>query len=395
MIGWIDASAGASGDMLLGALVGAGVPVAVLQEAVDAVAPEPVRLEVADVTRAGFAAVHCHVRTAPEPHPHRTWADVSEMLATSTLDPSVRERAGAVFARLAAAEGAVHGIDPAEVTFHEVGALDAIADVVGVCAGLAHLGLDRLVVSPVAVGSGRIESAHGSLPVPAPAVVELLRGVPTLAGPGERESCTPTGAALLRTCADAFAAQPAMTVSEVGIGAGARDPSGHANVLRLLVGEDASGSPGERTEPVVLLEANVDDQDPRVWPSVLADLLSAGAVDAWLVPITMKKGRPAHTLCALAPPDRAAAVRDAVFAATSTIGVRESVLSRTALERDTRTVTVRGHRVRVKVARRAGRAVNAQPEFDDVEAAARALGLPVKVLLAEAVAAAATLSGRS
>lgn len=301
------------------------------------------------------------------------------------MDPAVRDRADAVFARLAAAEGAVHGIAPEQVTFHEVGALDAIADVVGVCAGLVHLGLERLAVSPVAVGTGRVAGAHGSLPVPVPAVVELLRGVPTLAGPGGTESCTPTGAALLRTWADAFGPQPAMSVSDIGIGAGARDPAGHPNVLRLLVGQETGGG---RTEPVVLLEANVDDQDPRLWPSVLADLLAAGAVDAWLVPIVMKKGRPAHTVCALAPTDLVAAVRGTLFTTTSTIGVRESLLSRAVLERETRTVTVRGHRIRVKIARHDRRVVNAQPEFDDVEAAARALGLPVKIVLADAAAAA-------
>jgi uncharacterized protein (TIGR00299 family) protein len=367
--------------MLLGALAGAGVPVAVLQSAVDAVAPSTLRLDVENVTRAGLAARHCHV-AGTRSAAHRTWRDVRGLLAGADLSAAVRDRAAAVFARLAAAEGAVHGIPPEQVTFHEVGALDAIADVVGVCAGLDHLALDRLVVSPVAVGAGRVQGAHGSLPVPAPAVVELLRGVPTLAGPGERESCTPTGAALLRTWADGFGAQPAMTVSGVGIGAGSRDPAGHANVLRLLVG--AADAPAGA---VVLLESNVDDQDPRLWPTVLADLLDAGAVDAWLVPIVMKKGRPAHTVCALAPPDRVPAVRTVLFTATSTIGVRESAPSRTVLDRETRTVTVRGHPIRVKVARHAGRVVNAQPEFDDVEAAARAVGVPVGVLLTEAVRA--------
>ena len=382
MIGWVDASAGAAGDMLLGALAGAGVPVAVLQDAVDAVAPSPVRLDVEPVTRDGFAALRCHVGIDDVPHPHRTWTDVSALLAAAMLAPAVHDRAAGVFARLAEAEAAVHGIPPDRVTFHEVGAMDAIADVVGVCAGLDHLGLDRIVVSPIAVGSGRVGTEHGSLPVPAPAVVELLRGAPTLAGPGERESCTPTGAALLRAWADGFGPQPAMVVSDVGVGGGSRDPAGHANVLRLLVGDDVTG---DRTEHTVQLEANVDDQDPRLWPTVLADLLAAGAVDAWLVPIVMKKGRPAHTVCALAPPDRVPAVRDTLFAATSTIGVRDSPVSRTVLERETRTIAVRGHTIRVKIARRGGQVVNAQPEFDDVEAAARAIGLPVGVLLAEAV----------
>ena len=218
--------------------------------------------------------------------------------------------------------------------------------------------------------------------MPPPAVTELLRGVPSLAGPGDHESCTPTGAALVRTCADTFSAQPAMTVAAVGIGAGRRDPAGHANVLRLLVG---TAGTGDRGETVVLLETNVDDLDPRVWPSVLADLLRAGAVDAWLTPILMKKGRPAHTLSALAVPGRVEEVRSAVFTGTSTIGLRETVLHRTVLDRDTRHVTVRGHTIRVKVARRAGRVLHAQPEHDDVAAAARSLDLPVRLVMAEAV----------
>lgn len=381
MIGWIDASAGASGDMLLGALVGAGVPVATLQDAVDAVTPEPVRLRVEELTRGGFAALHCHVESSAS-REHRTWADVSAMLTGSDLPGAVRDRAAAVFARLAEAEGAVHGKPPSQVHFHEVGALDAIADVVGVCAGLESLGLDSLAVSPVAVGSGRIDCAHGSLPVPPPAVTELLRGIPSLAGPAEHESCTPTGAALLSTCADTFSAQPAMTVAAVGIGAGRRDPSGHANVLRLLVGPPGAG---DRAETVVLLETNVDDLDPRIWPSVLADLLRAGAVDAWLTPILMKKGRPAHTLSALTAPDSIEKVRSAVFSGTSTIGLRETVLHRTVLDRETGHVAVRGHGIRIKVARRSGRVLNAQPEYDDVEAAARSLDIPVKVVMAEAI----------
>lgn len=385
MIGWVDASAGASGDMLLGALIGAGVPVEVLQDAVDAVSPSPVRIQTEQVRRAGFTAVRCHVRAADEPHPHRTWSDVSAIVAGSRLSPALRSRVTEVFARLAGAEGAVHGVPPERITFHEVGALDAIADVTGVCAGLVHLGLDRITVSPVAVGGGRVRSAHGSLPVPAPAVVELLRGAPTLGGPGTQEACTPTGAALLRCWADDFGLQPGMVVSGLGTGAGARDPAGHANVLRLLVGE--AGAAGEPTETTLLLEANVDDQDPRLWPTVLADLLAAGAVDAWLVPILMKKGRPAHTVCALVPPEGAARVRDVLFAATATIGVRESTRHRTVLQRCVRDVMVRGHRIAVKEARRDGRIVNAQVEFDDIERAARALGEPVKIILGEAQAA--------
>jgi uncharacterized protein (TIGR00299 family) protein len=374
---WVDASSGASGDMLLGALVGAGVPVEVLRAAVDTVSPEPVALRVERVTRHGFAATRVHVEVADSVH-HRTWRDVRAL-----LEQGGQETAHRVFERLAVAEGAVHGHDPDDVHFHEVGALDAIADVVGVCAGFAHLGATEVVVSPVAVGSGSVRTAHGPLPVPPPAVAELLRGVPSYAGPGTGELCTPTGAALLTTLATSYGGQPAMTTGQVGVGAGGRDPESHANVLRLLVGA-ATGGAAERLH---VLETNVDDLDPRVWPEVLAALLAAGARDAWLTPILMKKGRPAHTLHALVDADRAEAVRAVVFRETTTIGVRSHLVDRTALPRETTTVAVGGEEVRVKVT-----GSTAQPEYDDVVRAAHALDRPVREVLAEATAAAGELS---
>lgn len=385
MIGWIDATAGASGDMLLGALLGAGVPLGVLQDAVDALAPGEVRLAAEEVARGGLAAVHCRVAVAAAPHTHRRWREISATLDTAPLDDVVRERARAAFARLAAAEATVHRSPVDEVAFHEVGALDSIADVVGTCAGLTHLGLERLTVSTIAVGSGRVRGAHGSLPVPVPAVVELLRGVPTTSGPGSTESCTPTGAALLRTWSQGYGPQPPMVVEAVGVGAGGRDPSGHANVLRLLAGHPVPGGAG--TGRVVLVETNVDDMDPRLWPSVLADLLSAGALDAWLTPILMKKGRPAHVLSALVPPDLLTAAAAVIFATTSAIGLRHTTWERDVLEREIRSVTVHGHPVRVKIARRDGRVLNAQPEYDDVEAVARASGRSPAGVLAAALAA--------
>jgi uncharacterized protein (TIGR00299 family) protein len=382
VIGWVDASSGASGDMLLGALVGAGVPVEMLAVAVHAVAPEHVALTASTVSRNGFAATRCHVEVA-DSSTHRTWRDVAGLLAGADLPDAVRRRAHDTFERLAVAEAAVHGTSPDDVHFHEVGALDAIADVVGVCAGLVHLGVERLVVSPVAVGSGRVRGAHGEMPVPPPAVAELLRGVPSYAGPGDRELCTPTGAALLTTHATSYGPQPPMTVGVIGVGAGGRDPDTHANVLRLFVGA-AAERPGDR--PLVL-DANVDDLDPRLWPNVIAALLAAGASDAWLTPILMKKGRPAHTLSALVGAAHADAVRAEIFRQTSTIGLRETSIAKTALDRDMRTVQVDGHDVHVKLALHGGRVVNAQPEYEDVSRAAALTGRAVKEVLADAVAA--------
>lgn len=377
---WIDASSGASGDMLLGALVGAGVPVAVLQDAIDAIAPEPVPIRVEEVRRGGLAATRVHVEVT-DSSVHRTWLHVRELIAHGALDEPVRDLALAAFERLAVAEATVHGTTPEEVHFHEVGALDAIADIVGVAAGFIHLAADAVTVSPVAVGSGTVETAHGTLPVPPPAVAELLRGVPSYAGAVAMECCTPSGAALLTTLATAYGPQPSMSAERIGVGAGARDPEGRANVLRLFVGPDpaVAGAP-------LLLECNVDDLDPRVWPAVIAALLDAGASDAWLTPILMKKGRPAHTLSVLVEADRAAAVRATIFRQTSTIGLREQSLTKHALQREMVTVEVDGHRVGVKLARHDGRVVNAQPEYDDVARTAAELGRPVADVLAEATA---------
>ncbi len=282
----------------------------------------------------------------------------------------------------------MHGTTPEAVHFHEVGALDAIADVVAACAGFAHLGLTALHVSAVALGGGTVQAAHGRMSVPGPAVVRLLADAPSYGGPVDVELATPTGAALLATHATAWGPAPAMTGTRQGHGAGGRDLAGHANVLRLVVGEPWSGS-GHAEAPgtALVLETNVDDQDPRLWPAALAALLAAGASDAWLTPILMKKGRPAHTLHVLVHPSRAAQVRDAVFEHTSAIGLREQVVTKHALDRRDVTVEVDGHPVRVKVAGHAGRTLNAQPEWEDVAAAALALGVPAKTVLARAVSA--------
>ncbi len=386
--GWLDASSGASGDMFLGALVGVGVPIEVIREAVDGVAPEPVALAVSEVTRNGFAATRVQV-SVTDPARHRTWRDVRALLEAGSLAAGVRTRALATFARLAEAEARVHGSAVDDVHFHEVGALDAIVDVVGACAGLEHLALDGLVVSPVAVGGGHVGTEHGRLPVPAPAVAELLRGFPSYGGPVDVELCTPTGAALLVANATGTGPQPAMTTSAIGVGAGGRDPAGHTNALRLLVGETSSQVSGVR-----LLETNVDDLDPRLWPAAIAALLAAGASDAWLTPILMKKGRPAHTLSVLVAADRADAVGREIFRHTTSIGLREQPVGKRALDRELVTVEVDGHPVDVKLARLDGELLNLQPEYEHAAAAAAALGRPVKDVLQAAVAAARSVVGR-
>ena len=244
VIGWLDLSAGASGDMLLGALVDAGVPLEVPAAAVAALPVEQIRLVTEPVTRHGLGATRVHVHAPESPH-HRTWTDVRGLLAEAALAPAVRDGALAVFERLAVAEGRVHRVSPEEVHFHEVGALDALADVVGVVAGFAHLGLSRLTASPVALGSGSARSAHGVVPIPGPAVLELLAGIPVHAGAVPAEMCTPTGAALVADLVDEWTTLPPMRVERVGMGAGGRDPAELPNVVRLVLGSrHEPGRPG-------------------------------------------------------------------------------------------------------------------------------------------------------
>jgi len=386
---WIDASAGIAGDMLLGALMDAGASQDAVQRAVDAVIPDAVRVNRATVTRAGVRATRIDVQVLTGEPPHRTWRGIRRLLGASRLAERVRERAMAIFTGLADAEAHVHGVPADDVRFHEVGALDAISDVVGICAGLDDLGVATVSASAVAVGSGRVRTAHGDLPVPVPAVVQLAKGWHVYAG-GHGELATPTGMAALRTLSSVCEDLPAIVVHTVGVGAGANDFPYRPNVVRVVVGSvPATAPPQSGTEPAVLLEANVDDLDPRLWPEVLTGLMRSGAADAWLVPIVMKKGRPAYTLSALCHPTLAAALREQIFRDTSTLGVREGMLSKVALPRAFVDVELAGGSVAVKVAHRDGVIMTVMPEFEQVAALARAQGRPERLVLRDATIAAA------
>jgi uncharacterized protein (TIGR00299 family) protein len=388
-IAWFGCHAGASGDMLLGALVGAGAPLDAVQAAVDAVGVEPIRLSRTEVTRGALAATKVDVHV-PRSDVVRTWGNVRDLLERADLPDPVRSRALEVFERLAKAEAEVHATTPEHVHFHEVGALDAVADVVGSAAALHALGVETAVASPVAVGTGMVRTDHGLLPVPGPAVTALLReaGAPVYSGDLPYEMCTPTGAALLAATVTEWGGLPPMRITAEGYGAGSRDLEELPNALRVVVGDPLRAEPGDAAETALVLEANVDDLDPRVWPAVLARLLEAGASDAWLTPILMKKGRPAHLLSVLVGTEHADAVRRVVFTESTTIGVREQTVRKHALDRSVAEVRVDGVRIRVKVASLDGVVVNAAPEYDDVAAAAARLGRPVKAVLAAASAAA-------
>ncbi|MFI9029853.1 nickel pincer cofactor biosynthesis protein LarC [Streptomyces sp. NPDC053560] len=388
---WLDVTSGVAGDMLLGALIDAGATPEAVQHAVDAVIPGAVRLTRSAVTRAGLRATKVGIEPLAEDHPHRTWRAIRGRIEEAGLPGRVGDRALAVFGRLATAEARVHGVPVEEVHFHEVGAWDSIADVVGVCAALHELAIDGITASPAALGSGRVRTAHGDLPVPVPAVLELAAGWEVVGG-GAGELATPTGMALVTALATECGELPRLRAEATGVGAGTRDTPGRPNVVRVVIGSPAAAASGADEETsAAVLEANVDDLDPRLWPGVLASLLAAGASDAWLVPILMKKGRPAHTLRVLAPRQRADALRDLIFRETSTIGVRESAVRKTALQRTWVRVTVAdGAELPVKVAHRGGVIVRATPEFDDVAALAADRGLPTSTLLDAAIAAAVT-----
>ena len=384
---WIDASAGVAGDMLLGALLDAGADPAAVQSAVDAVVPQAVTITTTAVTRAGLRATKAAVDVATADQPHRRWITVRDLISSADLPEPVRGRALAVFARLAAAEARVHGIDADQVHFHEVGALDSIADVVGVAAALHDLAVDTLSAGPVALGAGTVRTAHGVLPVPVPAVAELAAGWPVSAG-GQGELTTPTGMALVVTLAERSQDLPPLQVLCVGVGAGTRDPAGRANVTRVVLGDEKTGS-ADPTSTTLLLETNVDDLDPRLWPDVLQRLLRTGADDAWLVPILGKKGRPGHVLCVLSAPDRADVLRAEMLAGTSSIGVRQTTYRKYALPRAWFDVALGEVTVAVKVASRDGVIAQVSTEFYSVAAAADALGRAQQDVLTAAVAAAA------
>ncbi|MBW3663317.1 MAG: nickel pincer cofactor biosynthesis protein LarC [Actinobacteria bacterium] len=374
-VAYVDAASGASGDMWLGALVGAGASIEAIQAAVDALGAGAVRLSVARVRRAGVAATAVRVHAPEDAPPARTWHDIRTMLADADLPEQVRTRARDAFERLARAEAAVHDVDVDAIEFHEVGSLDAIADILGTCAGVVDLGLERLTCGPIAVGSGTVETMHGTLPVPPPAVTQLLRDRVVTGGPAGHELTTPTGAALLAELTRPVAAMPTLRLEAVGVGAGGRDLE-HPNVLRLLVGTEQ--------HTTVILEATVDDLSPELVPIVLDRLREAGAHDAWATPVLMKKGRPGYTLSALGDQADLGRLQSVLFRESTTIGARWYPVSKRALDREWIEVEIDGHAVRVKVARDGDVVVNVAPEADDVRAAADATGRPAREIAAEA-----------
>ena len=393
---YFDCASGASGDMVLGALVDLGLPLEVLRQELAKVPLGGYRLEARPVDRSGLRATkvdvvidghdhghdHDHDHAHRE-HEHRGLGEILDLLGRSSLDGIVKDRAAALFRRLAEAEASVHGIAPEEVQFHEVGAVDSIVDTVGGVCGLAWLRADRFVASPLNVGSGVVTMAHGTFPVPPPATARLVHGVPVY-GAGEGELLTPTGALLVTAHATAYGPLPPVRVETVGHGAGSRDTPGRPNVLRLIVGEEAAET---ATERVLVLETEIDDMPSQLYGPLMDRLLATGALDVFYTPIQMKKGRPGMLVTALCHPARREALEEVFFTETTTLGVRRQEWDRTALERDRVVIETLYGPVAIKVGRRGGRVYNAQPEFEDCRRAAEERAVPVKEVWAAALAA--------
>ena len=377
---WFHCFAGIAGDMALGSLIDAGADVGEVRALLDRLPMSGWSMEVSPVMRGGVGATKVDVVVA-ETAVVRTYAHITGLVAEARLPDRVATRAQATFAALADAEGHLHRRPAAQVHFHEVGGVDAVIDVVGTCAALEVLGVDTVWASPVANGMGMVRSAHGMLPVPAPAVIELLRGAPTYGRDIPYELTTPTGAALLAATVTGWGPMPSMQVAASGFGAGTRDLEGLPNLLQVVIGEAVAEEPlrPEPGQPVVLLEVNVDDATGETLAHAVAALKDAGAHDTWVTPILMKKGRPAHTVSVLADPALADQLAAVLVAETGSLGVRGETLERWPAARLEAQVDVGGVPVRVKVG--AGRV---KVEHDDAARAARRTGLPLREVVSRA-----------
>lgn len=376
-VAWFHCFSGIAGDMAMGSLIDAGADVDAIREMCARLAVDGWELETEEILRCGIAGTKVHVH-ARDTTTHRTAGDITAMVDGADLPDRVRLRALATFDALAVAEGRLHRRPPRDVHFHEVGSIDAIVDVVGTCAALELLGIDEIRSSPVANGLGTVRAAHGVLPVPAPAVVELLRGAPTYSLDIDRELTTPTGAALLAANVSRWGPMPEMTITASGFGAGSAEFEDRPNLTQVIVGTDPRVDRTVAGQPVTLLEANVDDVTGEQLAHTITALLDVGAHDAWITPIVMKKGRPAHIVSALADPAVAGRVARKLVAETGSLGVRGREMERWPQTRHFDEIEIDGFTVRVKVS--AGRV---KAEHDDVARVATATGRPLRDVVAQ------------
>jgi pyridinium-3,5-bisthiocarboxylic acid mononucleotide nickel chelatase len=385
---YFDCFSGASGDMILGAFLDLGLPLDALKSALGSLAIEYGQISADRVTRAGVTAMKFRVGAPADAggdaaHKHYHLKYIVGAIRRSALLPENQDRAVGLFERLAEAEAAIHGTPIDKVHLHEVGALDSIIDIVGAVFAFDWFGTRDIVVSALNVGGGTVDCAHGTFPVPAPATARLLAGVP-IYSKGSTEMVTPTGALLLTGYAREWGEMPLMAIDQIGYGAGDRDPKGTPNVLRVLKGNRRSASPDET---IVKLECEIDDMNPQLFGPLMNALLAAGAHDVFYTPVQMKKNRPGTLITVIAAPELRAALTDLLFRESTSIGIRYEEMARTCLERAVETVATPYGPIRVKVARRDGRVLNAAPEFDDCVAAATKHGASVKDVQAAAIAA--------
>ncbi len=378
MIAHFDCFAGAAGDMILAALIDAGADVEFIGKQIAKLGPTGI--ETTTVHKRGVRATH--VSILPAILDAQSPAEADELIARAGLDAEIETRSRATLRRLAEAEARVHGISVDEVHFHELSAADTLADIVGAFAAMSNLGIESATASPIATGMGVINTDHGVLPNPGPAVIELLKGAPLRQLDLNAELITPTGAAILSECVSRFGPMPAMTVRASGYGAGTQDLE-MPNVLRVIIGDSAE--PTSHSIEELHVEANVDDMNPEFYTYVCERLFEAGAHDVWIVPVIGKHGRPANVLNVLVSPDGEAAIREIIVTETSTLGVRYSSVSKWMLEREWVEVTVEGHPIRVKIARHGGRVVNVAPEYADCAEAARRTGSSLKQVFRQAL----------
>jgi len=383
-LAYFDCFSGISGDMTLGALVDAGCAVEQVREGLRGLQVPGWELTAEKVWKNGMAATYVNVKTEDQ-STHRSLNVILEILQKSQLAPAVRERAAAIFQKLGEAEARVHDVPLEKIHFHEVGAVDAIVDIVGACIGFEVLGIEKFACSALNVGGGTAKMAHGVLPVPAPATANLLQGKPTYSNGVQKELVTPTGAAIVATLCDAFGPQPAMSVSAIGYGAGTADLEGQPNVLRIMIGEVAEKPVAGFDEEIAVIEANLDDMNPQIYGYFLEKALGAGALDVYTTPVQMKKNRPGTLLTVLCKPQDTNTLMSLIFAETTTFGARTYRAQRRVLPREWVSVATEYGDVRIKVSRVNGRILHVAPEYDDCRKLAVEKNVPLQKVIAEAM----------
>ncbi len=380
-LAYLNCFSGVSGDMLLGAWVACGLELSAVEAEVRRLALDGIRWEREQVKRGTIMATRVII-TGPMSPSHRRYLEIVELIRAARLSTRVEQQALAIFRRLGEVEAFLHGCPLEQVHFHEVGAVDSIADIVGNCAAMELLGIEEVHSSPLNLGSGTVECDHGVLPVPAPATAELLKGIPVYSSGIEAELVTPTGAAIVSTLATSFGPLPAMKIGAVGYGAGRGDHPGLPNVLRVMIGEALAAESG--LEPLLMLEANVDDMNPQICGFFAERAFATGALDVFFAPVQMKKNRPGLLLSVLCRPEQRETLMDLFFQETTTLGVRSYEVFRRALDREFVPVSTPYGEVRIKVSRRNGRVLNFSPEFEDCRRLAAENTVPLRQILQEA-----------